>query len=422
MINIFSTKHGEAAVRDATGVADEVLAQVEEKAPIYCFFVDDAFFDESALESICYVLERFGFDRVHHFDYCKRARRALSLQAGIDLSKVDTNSIRGVIVAADVCPLVSERENRKTAFRNRRINLLPSAEEWVRDELERGEIEGAEGVVAVTAHVDITLAFLNSISPELAQLCVSRSLELAASVESPFPIARRLGGMCYNARVFIVDYYGVQAACKVFRPGRHGRFESERDALLRLTGSPYAPDLLEAGENWVLMTVIRGVSMQAHPRTGLFPLTEVKEAFEVLAGLYDKGVIHLDFHPSNLKRASGQELKVHDFEGSYIWTRQDVPPSFWDSPIFRGAAAVEEYEMPAMHARWFCRAYPEGIYQRFWYDRVGLTLDSLRFDPAPLQHAKRAVFVLKNLMSRITGGIAHRLYRWQTVHYPEGVE
>ena len=256
-----------------------------------------------------------------------------------------------------------------------------------------------------------SVSFLTQVSEPFLRACVGQALELAAAFECPFPVIEAKGGMCYNARVFIVDYHGEQTACKVFREGRRDRFEAERDALRALAGTSYAPEMLEVGENWVLMSVISGTSMRASPVTGLFPLDAVKEAFRAMAYLYDQGIEHLDFHPSNLKRDPQGGLKIHDFEGSYILPDPERGP-VWQTPVFKGMASAKEFDMPLWCARWFRRAYPEGIYDRFWYERVGLTPLSLLMDPVPVQHAKRALFVAQRLPGRlrkVAGRVRRRL-------------
>jgi hypothetical protein len=410
---------GEGGVDVAKGVA-ELGDSLRNRAPVYCFFVDDAFCDASSLAAVRYVLERYGFDYVHHFSFDEGAERALRSVTGVHLAEAEMETVEGVIVTADVCPLKPDTEGkRKRASRNRRINLLPHTEYWVKHELAALAAKSGEapptasakrGILATTTRTDVSMAFLHAAAPDLARRCSERALALADEFECPFPVLKQMGGVCYNARVFMVDYHGERAACKVFRKGRTARYEAARDALLRLADSPYTPDILDYGDNWVLMTAISGPSLQENG-LGLFPLRHVKEAFRALAQIYSSGVLHLDFHPDNLMLTPDRGLQVFDFEGSYTGRPRD-PATFWRSPIFRGAEAVDEYDLPASQARWFCHAYPDGVYERHWYERVGLTAESLRRDSPPLQHIKRMGFAGRRLARRVAGGVVHRLYRW----------
>lgn len=235
----------------------------------------------------------------------------------------------------------------------------------------------------------INAILIEAIGSKEADLFAERAVEMAARFTSPFQVERVMPAVRYNAQVELVRIGRGVAVCKRFRPGRRDRFENEFRALDRLRAVAAAPDLLDVGDDWVLMSYCEGVEL-ASVSKGLLPVPLLRGAIESARAVHEAGVALLDYQPSNAIVQPDERIRVIDFEGTYVYDEE--PPPFQDSTFFNAATDWERSRIPPERLESLGATYPRGTYEHRWREYVGLPVESILTEPQWMWHARRAAF------------------------------
>lgn len=320
-----------------------------------------------------------------------------------------------LVVAADLCPLDTEGRSwgKGAPFGNARLSLLRYAADLLHHLVaERRQTAGTQDASAVSRRsfrIDVVPdPFVNALLIEglgstQAHLLEERAKEMAASFVSPFPVEQVMPGIKYNAQVELVRVAGGVAVCKRFRPGRLDRFNNEFRALERLRSVSAAPDLLDAGDSWVLMSYCEGVEL-GQASKGLLPVRLVRGALESARTVHEAGVALLDYQPSNAIVQPDGRVRVIDFEGAYTYDME--PPPFRDSTFFQPVEAWEKLQIPPERLRNLETIYPRGTYEHRWRSRVGLPVESLLHESSWKWQVRRTAYVGRQFMARVQSRLA----------------
>ncbi|WP_139489899.1 serine/threonine protein kinase [Brevibacillus dissolubilis] len=109
------------------------------------------------------------------------------------------------------------------------------------------------------------------------------------------------------------DYPDV--VLKLYAPGRSG-FEEEQEVYRRLGESKYFPVLYQAGENYLVIKRMRGISLFDCVRYGIpIPENVIEEAEEALGEARAKGLFPQDVHGKNVLMYQGHAyiIDVSDY-------------------------------------------------------------------------------------------------------------
>jgi serine/threonine protein kinase len=155
------------------------------------------------------------------------------------------------------------------------------------------------------------------------------------------------------------------------------------------------PDLLDHGDNWILIPYYEDIVRHEPNTRSLLPLRFAKQILETVQQVHAAGYFCGDFSPGNIIIDRREGPKFIDLE--FLYPYPGDPGPFEDSPSVQGMP----YAFPA--------EIPEGskkTYSRLWEPLIGLSLYSLLYDPVPLQHLKRLEYRAKTFMADIVRALA----------------
>jgi len=175
---------------------------------------------------------------------------------------------------------------------------------------------------------------------------IDRKIEkLNKSFQTPYPVIKNLSRHTRRAKIEIVDFKGVEAICKTFKPGRE-RF-MEREIFAREIKGELAniSEILESGSNYIVLKkyddVLEDISFfrEYNRLKKYLPVKIIKEARNIISHYRGLGYELVDFSPGNLIYDRTEGLKVIDFEfmqegpcrvpdlkGCYAW--YNIPEEF----------------------------------------------------------------------------------------------
>ncbi|MDQ3606674.1 MAG: hypothetical protein M3418_10905 [Gemmatimonadota bacterium] len=303
------------------------------------------------------------------------------------------------IPAVDLCPVVPGRSHLREApgLDNARLfRLTRSCQKKLRS---RYPELGSRSLLHRSKNAEQAWQFVRAVMPE-EEASLRELIELRQQAfVTPFPVLRRLsGGYEERAKVEVVDFHGLPAVCKTFRPGQEDFLRRELAALTELRGRMQeVPEVLAHGDNWLVMPLYQDSGrFRRRNRFGLLPLAVSRELIQVLERLYEAGYAHLDMQAKNVIFDERQGVKILDFE--FVYRYSSPPGSFAESYDIVGWPPAAARELVA-HG-----IVPQASYATRLQPLTGLDFRSLRHDPEWKQHLKRALYVPTGMVPRLARG------------------
>lgn len=309
-------------------------------APDYtlsCFFVPTRAFTRPHLTTLKGLLERRGFDVLD----------VLSLPNGVGVPSDSAwfgptrDSWGGVFVCMDLCPWTpTELEccawPEVDNVRIFRVANIPRSNVMVE---QHGALSNWSRL-SMLGNTTAVRDWLSLIAPEALPQYMEAAENQSKRFKVRFPVERPLSRFAARARVDVVLTGEKLAVCKTFKPLRTRAFQNELAALQALKDVPYAPDLLEAGGNWILMSYMEDLSPVQDE--GHLCDRDIVDSFKLLHDLHHRGFMHLDFHPGNVMKR-GADVCLIDFE--HCTTLPKKTP-FSENPLFSTSLSLVECEIP----------------------------------------------------------------------------
>jgi hypothetical protein len=195
-----------------------------------------------------------------------------------------------------------------------------------------------------------------------------------------------------RAKVEIIEYDRQLAVKKTFRPGCEKFFE--REVLVSQSFAQDCltiPSLLDVGANYLIYPYYDDLLRFQNRQSKLLPLAIAKQAIATLKFFYDQDYALIDFQPANIIVDRTLGLKVIDFE--FLYHYQTKPESFEQCYELAGIPPDFEGDKPDFRM--------EMSYVARWQPYVGLSLNSLLYDPVWLQQIKRFGFAITHFPLRL---------------------
>jgi hypothetical protein len=257
-----------------------------------------------------------------------------------------------------------------------------------------------------SSNTSMTSTLLNTIAPSEARHIRDLLFERRRSFRTPFPVVRNLGGSGRRAKVELVDYSGMLAVCKTFRPGRERFLRREIIARTELAKTiTEMPGLIDHGQSWVI-TPLYGDTLGWKPHAPrLVPLPLVQQLVRVLERLWEAGYAHLDFSMRNVLVDPVEGLKIIDCE--FLHRYDQRPDRFEESYDIAGVPAGFDGDVPVDPVP---VTYGTRMQRAF-----GLDLESARGGRQSLQRLKRAAhFGMETLPRAALRPLRNALFRRQS--------
>jgi hypothetical protein len=182
--------------------------------------------------------------------------------------------------------------------------------------------------------------------PNIVARIQRRIGEMHAAMVFPYPVVKVLPSLQRRAVTAVVQHpeFG-ECVCKLFYPTTLRFLEREVRARTEFADLPETPDLLEAGDNYLLTP--RYSDTRAHVRrrlpgirhVQLTPRTSVAMA-RLARDLHERGVFVLDLATQNLVTDPVHGLKVLDWE--FLQDQKGEKPPLAASPTVLGWAAAQD--------------------------------------------------------------------------------
>jgi hypothetical protein len=302
-------------------------------------------------------LDRQGFEilEVIHLDAAQREAVSHRIRGGTwerGPWQVSGGAPSVYVLAYDAAPRVST-DDRSGA--NRRI---PAAKADLRARLLHGvPLAEQYNPVHSSDNPRQALDYLEALGdPGVVERAHRLTSQLLGTVAFPYPVLRAFPAGARRAQVAVVEHpvHGA-SVCKIFRPGAARFFERELRARTELRDLPEVPELLESGDNWLLMPLYGDDG--SHVRRRLPGRSDVQltpQASRALArfarALHERGLFMLDLSTKNLLSDPVNGLKVLDLE--FLQKYPDPAPSLTESYTFRGIPENDgSYDAPLMSPR-----------------------------------------------------------------------
>jgi hypothetical protein len=208
--------------------------------------------------------------------------------------------------------------------------------------------------------------------------------------KTKYPVIKVLSRYSRRAKIELISYKGEKAVLKTFKPKCEWFLENEIEAYKAFENFEEVPQLLEAGDNYIITEYIEG----SNPLEGKINIHTLKECLNILRKVYDKGYSLLDFRPTNFLRNKKKNLYLIDFEFLH---RYDQKPPFLECYDLVGIPAdFDPLYVPIVDV-------PEGEYQFdvLWGRRTGIYYeDLLRLDDFSI-HVKNNVHFCRMKMKKL---------------------
>ncbi|XKH58861.1 hypothetical protein LG290_09030 [Halomonas sediminis] len=254
-------------------------------------------------------------------------------------------------VAFDAKPLVPNAETMKehVGLYNGRVML---AKRRIRELYNTGKplLEQCN-ILHSTDNGAQAIDYLKLIDPGCLEYVDQETSRKCAAFATPFKVIEDLSHHARRAKVELVEFHGRKAICKTFKEGR--RVYLEREVLAREVGKGVSEisDILEVGDNYIVMEFCDGSIEDISTLRPIFhghgflPIWAIKKIKSTILYYRSLGYECIDFGPHNILFDSKKGLKFIDFEflekvdtpsgtlkGNYAWYA--VPADFeGDIPV-----------------------------------------------------------------------------------------
>jgi hypothetical protein len=208
-----------------------------------------------------------------------------------------------------------------------------------------------------------------------------------AEYRTEVPVVRELS-RGRRAKVELVRHDRGVAVRKTFAPSAHAFLERELAGLQELAPHVAVPAVLATGPSWFLTPFYENrLRLGDRPGGRLVPLHVAREMVAVLRRIHALGVDLVDVKPQNFLRERGG-LRLLDLE--FLHRYDGAAPPFERMYGFVGVPQGFAGDVPLAD---------DLSYEARWLPYTGLTLDQLLHAPRWAQHAHRAVFRARRLLT-----------------------
>lgn len=211
-------------------------------------------------------------------------------------------------------------------------------------------------------NVQQAIEYLSEIAPDAVPLVQALACERNAAFRTPYPVLADLSKYARRAKVELVDFHGVQAVCKTFRPGRERFLYREVKARELGRELPEVSQILEIGDHYLVFECYEDSidSILSSPLPfhghGYLPFWAIDRLKAVILHYRRKGFECVDLYPENLIYDPVKGLKIIDFEFLQpgLSPREDLKGNFAWYPVpenFTGDVPQVDTHRP--YLRWF---------------------------------------------------------------------
>jgi energy-coupling factor transporter ATP-binding protein EcfA2 len=203
--------------------------------------------------------------------------------------------------------------------------------------------------------------------------------------------APRLLKKASRSEVLLVPTESGLGVKKVFGSNAKRHLKRERFARAELSRTfKEVPPLIESGSDYVVSPFYSDRLRYRRDGLKLFPLAVARNMADFLQRLHEHGYALLDAHPENVLVDENGQLRVFDYEFLTAYGPHR-PATFQQSWDIVGPPPDFDGDRPGGGC---------ATWRTHWQHYVGLTLDELQSDPAPVQHLKRASHWLFRFLPR----------------------
>jgi serine/threonine protein kinase len=270
-----------------------------------------------------------------------------------------------VLVALDVYPVEPNPSdfvqhpgltNRRLIYKNEIrdfINLqLTDESEWFNG------VHSSDNEIMALEYLSLAGMDKNEIYDEI--------INLRKSFVTKFQVLNELSQYSKRAKVELIDYNGVKAVKKTFKPNCENFLQNEITAYKLFSNKIPIPELLESGNNYIITSYIEG----SRTFGNRIKLKELKECLRIIRQVYDAGYSLIDFKPENFLIDKNNKIYLTDFEFLH---KYEVKPLFLESFDLVGPPKnIDISLLPNYHI-------PKGTKQFdvLWYNSTGVTHSEL---------------------------------------------
>ncbi|WP_024296946.1 hypothetical protein [Methylomicrobium lacus] len=233
-----------------------------------------------------------------------------------------------------------------------------------------------------TANAKAARLCLEKLWPEALAGIEKRIAEGEREVSSRHTVLQELTRTGIYAKVYLIDYHGIPAVEKIYRPRYRDRLEREKVAYSQLAETVDAiPKALSIDGNSLILPFIRQAAHYDPTGWKLVPVKKIRQIIAALRQLYDSGYAVIDAHAGNCIFDADGKLWMIDFE--FLHRYAERPESFWQSFDIAGIPPN------------FAGATPPGsppYLTRPWLESFGFPPQAIDNDTAVSIHLRRLVY------------------------------
>jgi len=240
----------------------------------------------------------------------------------------------------------------------------------------------AGDLLCSTANAKAARQCLEKLWPEALAGIDKRIEEGKREVSSRHTVRRELTRTGIYAKVYLIDYHGIPAVEKIYRPRYRDRLEREKVAYGQLAETVGAiPRALSIDGHSLILPFIGQAAHYDPTGWKLVPINKCRQIIAALRQLYDAGYAVIDAHAGNCIFDADGKLWMIDFE--FLHRYVERPGSFWQSFDIAGIPAN------------FAGATPPGAppyLTRPWIESFGVPPPALDHDTTVSLHLRRLLY------------------------------
>lgn len=237
-------------------------------------------------------------------------------------------------------------------------------------------------ILCSTANAEAARRCLAKLWPDDLARIEKRIAEGEFEVSSRFPVLQELTRTGIYAKVYLIDYHGIPAVEKIYRPRYRARLEREKLAYSQLAEMTDAiPKALSVDGNSLILPFIKQAQHYDPSGWKLVPIKKIRQIMHALRQLYEAGYAVIDCHAGNCIFDSNDKLWMIDFEFLYRYAKP--PESFLQSFDMAGVPDNFDGETPPGSPPYLTRP---------WLDSFGVPPEAIDHDAAVSIHMRRMVY------------------------------
>jgi hypothetical protein len=268
----------------------------------------------------------------------------------------------GIIVLYNFHPNSQDVNLESHPFVKNSLYLLKSK---IRDKVNLGEFHFNQSNFIHSSDDEIeALDYLKTILPADQNNQLLSQVERYVSLyeAEPYEVLETLSSLQARAKVEVINFKGIKAVKKTYKPGRYIFLEREILAYEVLSKScHFIPPLLEKGEDYLIIPYYTN-QLANLSDADIFNFLREKgfgsRILEFMYYLYEKGYALIDFRLANLLITENNELKILDYE--FLYKYSTLPRSFVDSFNVKGTNSSFNGDVPRGYK------HPGYNYYKYW--------------------------------------------------------